>query len=229
MLRDRTVEAAIAAVKALNFDSVKARIMDPHVGEGWTREYADSIERAYRNYLIMLIKYPEHAEDILLSKDVDEFWHTHILQTVKYTRDCETVFGQYLHHAPHIGELTAADIERREAQAEMTRGLYHLEFSDAPDYEAIWSGAIRADEAAARVIAENAAISGATQVRAEHAAISGATQIRAEHAAISGATQIRAEHAAISGATQIRAEHAAISGATRVLPVNAELSATAIQ
>lgn len=31
---------------------------------------------------------------------VDIFWHTHILFTRKYFKDCEAIFGQYLHHEP---------------------------------------------------------------------------------------------------------------------------------
>src|SRR5437660_3407882 len=127
-LPHRPVEQVIAAINALGLESVKVRMMDPELGEGWTREYAEGIERGYRTYLSMLAKYPDHAVDILLSKDVDEFWHTHILQTIKYHDDCESVFGKYLHHAPHIGELTAADIAKREALAEKTRRLYEGEF-----------------------------------------------------------------------------------------------------
>jgi hypothetical protein len=216
-LTNRPVEQVIAAIHALDLESVKVRAMDPELGEGWTREYAEGIERGYRTYLTMLAKYPDHAEDILLSKDVDEFWHTHILQTIKYTEDCEAVFGKYLHHAPHIGEVTSADKEKRIALAEKTRHLYQREFGSVQkNYDAAWSGA--------PVNAENAAYSGA--IRAENAAYSGA--IRAENAAYSGA--IRAENAAYSGA--IRAENAAYSGAITALSdprVRAENTVIALQ
>src|SRR6266446_4551342 len=193
-LTNRPVEQVVAAINALDLESVKIRAMDPELGEGWTREYAEGIEQGYRTYLTMLAKYPDHAEDILLSEDVDEFWHTHILQTIKYTEDCEAVFGKYLHHAPHIGEVTPADVEKRIALAEKTRRLYQREFGSAQDYDAVWSGI--------PVKAENAVFSGAS-IRAEGAAFSGAS-IRAEGAAFSGAS-IRAEGAAFSGAS-IRAE-----------------------
>ena len=227
-LTDRPVEQVIAAINALDLDSVKIRAMDPELGEGWTREYAEGIERGYRTYLTMLAKYPDHAEDILLSKDVDEFWHTHILQTIKYTEDCETVFGKYLHHAPHIGEVTSADKERRVALAEKTRRLYQQEFGKTQNYAAAWSGvAIEAGNAAfsgAGISAAKAAFSGAT-IKAETAAFSGAT-IKAEGAAFSGVT-IRAESAAFSGAT-IRAENAAFSGAT-IKAENAAFSGATIK
>ena len=228
MLRNTTVAAALEAVQALDLDSVKTRIMDPHLGEGWSREHADSIEWAYRNYLTMLIKYPEDAEDILLSKDVDEFWHTHILQTLKYTKDCESVFGTYLHHTPHVGPVTREDVERRSAQAEKTRLLYQREFHDATD--AAWSGAtaVKAESAAwsgaTAVKAESAAWSGATAVKSENAAWSGATAVKAENAAWSGAAAVKAENAAWSGATAVKAENAAWSGATAVKAENAAWS-----
>src|SRR5882757_4110300 len=162
-LTNRPVEQVIAAINALDLESVKVRLMDPELGEGWTREYADGIEQGYRNYLTMLTKYQDHAEDILLSKDVDEFWHTHILQTMKYTEDCEAVFGKYLHHAPHIGEVTETEIEKRTALAERTRHLYELEFGSGRDSEAAWSGsAIKCGNAAfssAAIKADNAAFS----------------------------------------------------------------------
>ena len=201
-LTNYPVEQVIAAIQALDLEPVKRRVMDPKLGEGWSREYAESIEQAYKNYLIILVKYPDDVENILLSEDVDEFWHTHILQTMKYTQDCETVFGKYLHHEPHIGEVTPADVEKRIALAEKTRRLYQREFGNEQDYNAAWSGvfvkaenatmpspAIRVNSAAmATIKAENAAI------RMEDAAFSGA-RIRAEDAAFSGA-RIRAESAA---------------------------------
>src|SRR5882757_9617949 len=139
-LTNRPVEQVISAISALDLESVKVRAMDRKLGEGWTREYADGIEQGYRTYLAMLAKYPDHAEDILLSKDVDEFWRTHILQTIKYTEDCDKVFGKYLHHAPHIGEVTKADVEKRTALAEKTRRLYQREFGNTQNYAAAWFG-----------------------------------------------------------------------------------------
>jgi hypothetical protein len=213
-LTDRPVEQVIAAIQALDLESVKKRVMDPKLGEGWTREYAESIEGAYKNYLTMLVKYQDDAEDILLSEDVDEFWHTHILQTMKYSDDCAAVFGAYLHHSPHIGEVTPADVERRNAFAEKTRRLYAREFGAYGDYNAAWSGVpVRAEGAAmsgAAVRAESAAMSGAA-IRMEGAAMSGAS-IRADGAAMSGAA-IRSANAAMSGAA-IRSEDAAMSGAS---------------
>ena len=194
-------QEVIAAIHALDLGSVKLRVMDPKLGEGWTREYADSIEAAYKNYLTMVVKYQDDAEDILLSEDVDEFWHTHILQTMRYADDCQSVFGKFLHHEPHVGEVTAADHEKRAAMAEKTRQLYQREFGSMQDAEAAWAGDV--------IKAENAAMSAAfvgQSIMAENAAMSAAfvgAGIRAENAAMSAAfigKGIRAENAAMSAA-----------------------------
>jgi hypothetical protein len=207
------VQQVIAAIHALDLESVKIRLMDPELGEGWTREYADGIEQGYRTYLTMLAKYQDHAEDILLSRDVDEFWHTHILQTLKYSEDCEAVFGKYLHHNPHVGELTAADVDRRDAMAEKTRRLYQREFGSIENYSVAWSGApIKTENAAysnAVIKAENAAYSNAV-IKAGNAAYSNAV-IKAGNAAYSNAV-IKAGNAAYSNAV-IKAGNAAYSNA----------------
>jgi hypothetical protein len=234
-LTTRPIQEVIAAIQALDLESVKVRLMHAELGEGWSREYADRIEVAYKHYLTMLVKYPDDADDILLSEDVDEFWHTYILQTRKYTQDCHKVFGNYLHHEPHVGEITAADLEKRTAQAEKTRRLYELEFGGTRASEMAWAGraiqmqkagystasmdtekaaystaSLRAAYSTAAIQSQKAAYSTAA-VRAERAAYSTAS-IQQNNAAYSTAT-IRAGNAAYSTAT-LRAENAAYSTAS---------------
>jgi hypothetical protein len=190
------VERALAAVQALDLEPIKLRVMDPELGEGWTREFAESIERAYKNYLTVLVKHSGDAEDIVVSKDVDEFWHTHILHTMKYTEDCERVFGTYLHHSPHIGERTQADIDRKVALAEKTKRLRQQE------------AAIKAGDAAfcgAALKVENVAFCGAA-IKAGDAAFCGAA-VKAENVAFCGAA-IKAGDAAFCGAA-VKAERVA--------------------
>src|SRR5258705_5275623 len=170
------VERAVAAIHALDLEPIRLRVMDPELGEGWTREYAESVERAYRNYLTVLVKHQGDAEDIVVSTDVDEFWHTHILHTMKYTEDCERVFGTYLHHNPHIGERTQADIDRKIALTEKTRRLYQRDAAIKAGDAAFCGAAIKAGDAAfcgAAVKAEDVAFCGAA-VKAGDAAFCGA-------------------------------------------------------
>jgi hypothetical protein len=219
----RPVGQVIAAIEALDLESVKLRATDPELGEGWTREYADSIERAYRNYLIMLVKYPEHAEEIMVSEDVDEFWHIHILHTMKYTEDCNQVFGAYLHHTPQTRESAPATLERRAASAEKTRHLYQREFGELQNVTAArskgasaWCGAAVEREGAAwcgaAIEAKLAAWCGAA-VEGKAAAWCGAA-IKREGAAWCGAAVV-AKEAAWCGAA-VKREGAAWCGAAVV-------------
>ncbi|MCF6253740.1 MAG: hypothetical protein L3J38_03220, partial [Thiomicrorhabdus sp.] len=40
---------------------------------------------------------------VVPSSHVDDFWHFHILDTLKYQEDCNAVFGYFLHHFPYFG------------------------------------------------------------------------------------------------------------------------------
>jgi hypothetical protein len=210
-LTTKPTHEVISAIQAMDLESVKVRLMDPELGEGWTREYADGIEAAYKNFLTMIVKYQEHAENILVAKDVDELWHTHILQTLKYAADCQAVFGTYLHHSPHIGERTAADLERRVALAHQTQAIYEREFGGA--VAAAWSGSH-----AGQVKAAFSGVAIGSQVSAQGAAFSG-VPVNARDAAFSGLA-ISAERAAFS-IMEITAERAAFSA----LPIAAERAA----
>jgi len=43
------------------------------------------------------------AQSLVPSKDIDAFWHQHILDTKKYAEDCDMIFGYFLHHFPYFG------------------------------------------------------------------------------------------------------------------------------
>jgi hypothetical protein len=210
-LTSRPTHEVIAAIQGLDLESVKTRLIDPELGKGWTREYAEQIEAAYRTFLTMLVKHQDHAEQIMLSKDTDEFWHTHILQTMKYAEDCDTVFGAFLHHNPHVGERTQADLEEREKMAQVTRALYEQEFGSEQGADVAWSGQrIEADSGAyssAAIRGRNAAYSSAA-LRARAAAYSSAS-ISRDGAAYSSAA-ITGKDAAYSSAS-IRGANAAYS------------------
>lgn len=125
----KPVEQVIAGIESLDLEPIKMKLMDAEEGYGWSREHAERIETAYRRFLVLSVKYPERT--IAPTKDVDKFWHGHILDTMKYAQDCQAVFGYFLHHFPYLGmrgEQDAAD--HRAAAAEM-HALYEKEFGEA--------------------------------------------------------------------------------------------------
>jgi len=223
-LTQMPVQQVLETIRALDLEPVKLRVMDSELGFGWSRDYADSIESAYKNYLGMLVKHPEEAENIVLHRDVDEFWHTHILQTMKYTHDCQRMFGTYLHHNPHFGPRTQEDFDKKATLTERTRKLYQKEFGDGQKDVVAWSGSQGMTNNSVSTQSDNAAWSNAA-IKGQSAAWSNAA-IKATDAAWSNAA-IKADSAAWSNAA-IKGENAAWSNAA-IKPGDAAWSNAAIK
>ena len=121
-------EQVIAKINALDLAPIKFKLMDTEEGHGWSREYADRIETEYKRFLTLLVKHPEAS--IAPSKEVDKFWHGHILDTMKYAEDCKNVFDYFLHHFPYFGMRGSEDAANLAAAADTMKRLYRQEFGD---------------------------------------------------------------------------------------------------
>ena len=124
----KQIGQTVAAIEALDLDPIKLKLMDSEEGPGWTRAYADRVELAYRRFLILLARFPQ--ETIAPTKDVDRFWHAHILDTMKYAEDCERAFGHFLHHFPYFGMRGEQDAADLAAAAARTHAIYEREFGE---------------------------------------------------------------------------------------------------
>lgn len=124
----RTTEEIIAAIEQLDLGPITFKLMDPEEGQGWTREYAEHMELTHRRYLILLAKYP--VRTIAPTKDLDKYWHGHILDTMKYAEDCERTFGYFLHHFPYFGLRGEADARNLSEAADEMASLYAAEFGE---------------------------------------------------------------------------------------------------
>lgn len=82
-------------VKNLNLRFLEKRLTDR---QKWSMDDAREAVRRYKNFLILLLRYPD--EILAPAPDIDEAWHNHILFTREYIRDCQAIFGEYLHHTP---------------------------------------------------------------------------------------------------------------------------------
>ena len=74
---------------------------------GWSLDRLNHALRQYRLWLKTVARHPK--ESIIPNKEVDEVWHTHILDTRKYAEDCQHIFGRFLHHFPYFGMRGATD------------------------------------------------------------------------------------------------------------------------
>ncbi len=92
------VQDGLKEIKAINLSRAKKRLMS---NLSWTEEEAETAIRQYRQFLGLAVKHPKQT--LVPSKLVDEVWHQHVLDTQAYPKDCNRVFGEFVHHDPYFG------------------------------------------------------------------------------------------------------------------------------
>ena len=143
-----------ARIAALDLNPIKTKLMHKESGEGWSLEHANAIETEYRRFLYLMTAFP-HVE-MAPRVDVDTFWHYHILDTMKYARDCEQAFGYFVHHYPYLGMMGENSMEMLQQAGERMRELYESSFGvsyvrplrtdgalEAADVQTAWEPAMR--------------------------------------------------------------------------------------
>ncbi|RED50759.1 glycine-rich domain-containing protein [Aestuariispira insulae] len=91
----------------------------------WERADAEFAINQYRQYLYLVRKYETHISPTLA---IDAVWHNHILDTRKYVRDCQVIFGRYLHHFPYFGNRDEEDRRQLDIAFENTKRLFRAEY-----------------------------------------------------------------------------------------------------
>lgn len=124
----RGIAAMCQAIDALDFSRIKAKLMHRQDGVIALRQI-ESAEAGYRQFLKLAAKHPDAP--LVPSKEVDEFWHMHILDTQRYSADCERIFGYMIHHDPYSGIDGAADEARHLALAAASDALNTGELAKA--------------------------------------------------------------------------------------------------
>lgn len=125
---DETAKQKFALIDELDLEPIMVKLMDKEEGAGWTLEQCLTAEKWYKRYLKLTLLYP--CENIVPSKQIDTFWHFHILDTMKYQEDCEHIFGYFLHHFPYLGLRGAEDAENLSTLFEKTVALFKLEYGE---------------------------------------------------------------------------------------------------
>lgn len=121
-----TTATEFAVFEALDLAPIKLKLMHVESGEGWSEARADAAAAEYRRFLFLMKKYPEDLASPTVETDI--FWHYHILDTMKYARDCEALFGYFLHHYPYVGMGDGDSEDERTQAGERMRELYEAEF-----------------------------------------------------------------------------------------------------
>ena len=94
------LESALAQVETWDFALTKRKLSEPDYC-GWSTERVNVAERDYKRFLALTKAVGQFP--IVPSKDLDRFWHEHILDTRRYERDCFALFGAFMHHNPFYG------------------------------------------------------------------------------------------------------------------------------
>jgi len=97
----------------------------------WATDKMKQIELRYRRFLFMAAT---SGKVIIPSKDVDTFWHHHILDTHKYADDCHWAFGFYLHHCPGFGTASPAEFQKLQVHYVATSRLYVERYHEPYEY-----------------------------------------------------------------------------------------------
>lgn len=126
-----TTYGILPEILKLNLDRIKWKLSEPDEGRGWSQELCDHAEMEYKKYLTMLKLFPEL--DIVPNKIMDKFWHQHILDTRAYAKDCNAVFGRFVHHYPYFGMYGEEDRQELISAFERTREIYKSLFSSNMD------------------------------------------------------------------------------------------------
>ena len=122
---------SLTSIESLDLSWIRVKLMDPDEGRGWSDEYARQIETEYRRYLTLARLHS--TKPVVPSREVDTFWHYHILDTQAYAADCEQAFGYFLHHFPYFGMRGPEDMDALGRAYDETLALYEDEFGPPPE------------------------------------------------------------------------------------------------
>jgi len=132
----KEIETAMSLINSIDLTMVKTKLMDEEEGQGWDEEYTNYVEQRYKRYLCMIYITPKGS--VVPTKDIDLFWHQHILDTRAYAKDCQHIFGKFLHHFPYFGMRGEQDAQDLLDSFEETKFLHKQLFGE--DYAIDYNG-----------------------------------------------------------------------------------------
>ena len=91
----------------------------------WYEETWLLASKEYLRFLKLRQKYP--SVTLVPNELIDAVWHAHILNTEQYHNDCNSLFGKYLHHVPHLDDDVSEENEQGYLE---TQQLFQSEFGE---------------------------------------------------------------------------------------------------
>lgn len=128
--KETFMDLLAAKLSNLDLSPIAFKLSKAHDGPRWSLQKTREAVKWYKNFLYLTMKHPTKA--LVPTRDIDEVWHYHILDTKKYIDDCEYLIGRYLHHFPYLGLRGKADEDRLEFLFAETLSLFREEFGNVP-------------------------------------------------------------------------------------------------
>jgi len=121
-----TLHEAKKYIDNFNFNRIINKMV---LVDGWIINDAIDTCEMYRNFIFLKKKFP-NVVNIVPSKDIDEFWHCHILATQDYKIFSDNIFGKnhFLHHYPFFGIDGKSNMNDVTDAFSVTQELYYKEF-----------------------------------------------------------------------------------------------------
>lgn len=113
-------------IENLDLGPIKYKMINSDEGKPLSEEQVKNNEKEYKRFLYLI--YCNPAKSIVPTKEIDEFWHYHIMDTEKYLNDCDMIFGKIIHHFPYLGIRGEEDALELHRKFKETKDLYQNEF-----------------------------------------------------------------------------------------------------
>lgn len=90
----------LSEIDSEDFSGVRRKVAEHflEIGKPVSDDYIDRGIFALKQYYAMIVVDPMNIH--AMSRQVDPFWHSHILHTRQYMDFCDRVTGEYIHHYP---------------------------------------------------------------------------------------------------------------------------------
>jgi hypothetical protein len=96
-------QAFASKLKELDLEPIEKQLIQ----SGWTRQQATLAINRYKMFLFLVYLHP--YTPLVPTQEIDRVWHCHILETRKYFKDCQMLFGRFIHHEPDSTAENQAD------------------------------------------------------------------------------------------------------------------------
>ena len=116
----------LEALNSIDWGPIAFKLMHPEEGEGRSLEQITIAIDRYRKFLLLSHLYPEQS--LVPTREIDQVWHCHILDTEKYRQDCQHLFGRFIDHWPYLGLGDQADRQLLQERFEQTQDLFESHF-----------------------------------------------------------------------------------------------------